>query len=280
MVLSAGEFHGERSHRREVSGFSLVESAYAPGAFIPTHSHENAFFSFVVRGDSFEETSGGRYARSASTLVFHPKGEPHANRWLEDGGSCLHVEIGMPKLEEILKAEISLAGPARFSDGRVCWLGSQLLWEFRRSDAAAGLAIEGLTLEILSEIARKAETSKAGDKPPWLLRVRDLISDRFMEPITLAEVAKEVGVHPAHLASTYRRYFGMTVGDQIRRRRVESAKHLLEHSNTPICEIALECGFADQSHFGKVYRQMTGTTPAESRRLFFDSPKHGPTSKS
>jgi AraC family transcriptional regulator len=183
-------------------------------------------------------------------------------------------------MEEMLKAEIPLSRPARFNGGRVGWLGSQLSKEIRRSDTAAGLAIEGMILEILSEIARREDSCDKGGKPQWLLRARDLISDRFMEPITLAEIAEEIGVHPAHLASTYRRHFGMTVGEQIRRRRIEVAKHRLENSSTPISEIALECGFSDQSHFGKVYRQLTGATSGDSRRLFVDYPKQEPTSKS
>jgi AraC family transcriptional regulator len=68
------------------------------------------------------------------------------------------------------------------------------------------------------------------------------------------------------LARTFRRQRGESVGDCVRRLRVESARRLLEDGRQPLSEVALAAGFADQSHFTRVFRRLTGMTPGEYRR--------------
>jgi quercetin dioxygenase-like cupin family protein len=91
--LTPGRFFGTVQRRREVGGFALVECAFSPGLRLPSHSHETAFFYFVLDGASTESTSGADRGAAAGTLVFYPAGEPHANHWLDTGGRCLHLEL-------------------------------------------------------------------------------------------------------------------------------------------------------------------------------------------
>jgi AraC family transcriptional regulator len=145
-------------------------------------------------------------------------------------------------------------------------LGTRLYKEFRQSDELSPLAIEGLTLELLAECSRQA--SRTGDRHPprWLLAVSDLVQARFREPLTLGAIAETVGVHPAHLARVFRRFHGCTLGDHVRRLRVEFACHRLTTSDAPLVDIALATGFSDQSHFSNAFRRHTGMTPAAFRR--------------
>jgi len=83
----------------------------------------------------------------------------------------------------------------------------------------------------------------------------------------LEALAATVGVHPVHLAREFRRRFHETVGHRIRDLRVARACQLLAESPLPLVEIAMEVGYADQAGFSTVFRQRTGLTPSEFRRL-------------
>jgi AraC family transcriptional regulator len=92
------------------------------------------------------------------------------------------------------------------------------------------------------------------------------VHDRFNDPLSLEAIAAAVGVHPSHLARVFRQQHQCTVGEYVRRLRLEFACHHLTTSDTPLAEIALAAGFADQSHFTKTFRRHIGTPPAQFRR--------------
>jgi AraC family transcriptional regulator len=133
-------------------------------------------------------------------------------------------------------------------------------------DELSPLAIEGLTLELLAESSRQASRTQDRQPPRWLLRVSDLVQARFHEPLTLGAIAESVGVHPAHLARVFRRFYGCTLGDYVRKLRVEFACHRLTTSDTPLADIALAAGFSDQSHFSNTFKRHTGMPPAVFRK--------------
>ena len=83
---------------------------------------------------------------------------------------------------------------------------------------------------------------------------------------SLAELAAGVGVHPVTLARAFRRTFGCTIGEYLRRLRIERAAEQLATGTQPLAEIALAAGFADQSHFSNVFRRRVGMSPSAYRR--------------
>jgi AraC family transcriptional regulator len=128
------------------------------------------------------------------------------------------------------------------------------------------LAVEGLLLEMVAALTRSASIPQDG--PVWLRRVEDLLRSRFSETITLGELAEEAGVHPIYLASVFRKRFGCSVGEFVRQLRVDRAATLLAHPRTSLAEIAFLTGFADQSHFTRIFKRATGLTPAAYRQAF------------
>ena len=82
----------------------------------------------------------------------------------------------------------------------------------------------------------------------------------------LAELARPAGVHPAHLARSFRRWYGCTPGHYLRRRRLEEAARLLATTDRPVVEIALGLGFYDQAHLTRRFRRPHGLSPARFRR--------------
>ena len=77
----------------------------------------------------------------------------------------------------------------------------------------------------------------------------------------LADLARELAVHPAHLARAFRGQFGTSVGGYVRRLRLDWAAAELERSDTALAAIALAAGFADQSHFTRIFRRLHRVHP-------------------
>jgi AraC family transcriptional regulator len=263
-------FYGQAQKCCEAGGFTFEESVYTAEwqLQLPLHTHENSFLHMVVEGVC--EEFYGRTTRIGcpSALAFHPAGEPHANRWHGAGGRVFHIDISPARAKAVRDYAPAESGPAEFRGGVAPWLARRLYREYQRPDSASLLAMEGLTLEILAETCRHRAPRQGRTPPRWLLRARELLHARFAEKLSLDEIAAAAGVHPMHFARVFRGHFGCTAGDYLRRLRVESACRQLASSNTPLSEVALSAGFADQSHFTKTFRRFMQMTPGEFRRNF------------
>ncbi len=266
--LGSGEFFGETLHRAEVGGLILVESRYAPQTRIPAHAHDDAFFYLVLDGSLTETCGSGTRFGGQGTVVYHPAGETHANHWLQAGGRCFHLELSAGWLERMRHRPHGLSAPARASGGPASWLAHKICMEARASDSAAPLAIEGLTLALVAEATRHGAPAPEPTAPRWLLTVRDMLESDLDGGYSLRELADRVEVHPTHLARTFRRHFGESLGSFVRRRRVERACVTLTTTDTPLADVALAAGFYDQSHFCRLFHRYTGHTPSAYRRLF------------
>jgi AraC family transcriptional regulator len=252
---------------REIAGFHSTETSHPPGFRIPGHFHEFDSLYVVLQG-SLTEFYGRRQREcKPSSVVFTPAGETHSDLFNNAGGRCLLVEIPSSFIERLAEAGVRLRDSLHSQGGMLAWLTIRLYREFERPDAMSQLSVEGLMLEALSELGRWNEKPSA-TAPLWLRQARSLLQDRFSENLGLDEIAESVGVHPAHLARSFRRCYGSTAGEYQRRLRVEYASRQLSETNTPILSIALTAGFADQAHFSRTFRDHTGMTPARFRAAF------------
>lgn len=111
------------------------------------------------------------------------------------------------------------------------------------------------------------EPPTRGGLAPWQARrVRRYIEKAFSERINIDELAEITRLSTSYFSAAFRATFGTSPHDYISRRRIDHAKQLMLNTDTPLCEIALDCGFADQSHLCRVFRRFTGQTPATWRR--------------
>lgn len=265
VTLTAGQYFGTLVRRRDDPRFTLTESVYAGGSEIPKHAHEHAYCGVLLDG-FYTENFGGRVREcTRATVVFHPSGEEHTERFGANGGRLFRIEPKPTCLAQIRQCSNVLDRPATFQGGALAHLSMRLYREFRRNDALAPLAIEGLTLELLVESGRQARCTAKERLPAWLLRVRDQLHAAGTQSITLTTLAANAGVHPVHLVRTFRRHYRLTPAEYLRHLRVDRAGQLLLHTRLPLAEIALAVGFADQSHFTRIFRRITGVTPAVYR---------------
>ncbi len=101
----------------------------------------------------------------------------------------------------------------------------------------------------------------------WQARmVKEFIDESLDSRIRLSDCASKVRLSNSHFSRAFKTTFGTTVCRYIRSRRVERAKQLMLHSQQPLSQIALACGFADQAHYCRVFRDVVGTSPNTWRR--------------
>jgi AraC-like DNA-binding protein len=94
----------------------------------------------------------------------------------------------------------------------------------------------------------------------------DYITRHYTQSLSLADIAREVGLSPYRLAHLVKAHTGKTVLQIILHARVQNARHLLENTDKSCTDIAYENGFNDQSYFIKHFKRLTGITPARYRR--------------
>jgi AraC family transcriptional regulator len=154
--------------------------------------------------------------------------------------------------------------PHAFRRGLIIHLAHRLHGEFLLRDEVSRLAIESLALGVLAEASRVAARPAERRAPEWLQQARAFAERHFAEPLALSAVASRVGVHPVHLARTFRHAYQTTFTAYVRQLRIEFARRELAGSGS-LSDIAVAAGFCDQSHFSRSFKQYTGLTPAEYR---------------
>jgi AraC family transcriptional regulator len=269
--LGPGCSNGEVLKSFETSGFIMTEIAYSAHSWLSEHFHENAHYCFVLQGTYTESHDKRKLHCEPSTLTFRQSGEIHADKFHNQEVRVFTLEIPSNWIERLRQDSIELGQSINFQGGTVTRLSERVVKEFHQMDTAAGLIIEGLTLELMAETSRYSTRKIEQKVPYWLKKAKDLIHARFTENLTLEQIASEVDIHPVHLASVFRQKYHCTVGEHIRGLRIKYACRQIAKGETPLAIIALEAGFANQGHFSNTFKRLTGFTPASYRNSFRQS---------
>lgn len=255
---TARSFFGQRLQALDATGFRLTATQYGQGLRTPRHQHEFAYLSIVMEGAAEQQVSGGVGRTEAGEMIFHPPGEWHSDRFLAPKTRLIQFEI-FPEL--LRRYPGDKVGRMTGRSQRCQWLAASVLQELRNPDEATPLAVEGLGLELLSAFWREKHGRGTNTAPDWVVRARELVQDRFPEHLTLTEVAEAVGVSAPNLARAYRRYHRCTLGEDLRRCRIEFACRQLSSTRRPLAEIATAAGFCDQAHFTRSFQRALSMSP-------------------
>jgi AraC family transcriptional regulator len=248
----------------DVDGMTLAELRFPPDYAQEEVVPELPYLALVLDGGLEKSFRLGTMHLNKACALTMPADVAHAARF---GPRGARIVIVKPK-KEPMHLGGSLDRLVQLSVPGMTWLAWRLAGELRAGDTAAPLAAAGFALELLAATSRASGFARRSRRPPaWLRSAEEVLRACHGDCIGLGELADAVGVHPTHLARAFRAHYGVSVGEYGRRVRLEWAAAEIAGGDTPLATIAARAGFADQSHFTRLFKHHVGTTPAQYRSM-------------
>ncbi len=244
--------------------YDVSDQRYIPGLTLKFGAETDAYFCFVS-GAISDLNPAKRFAYRGANLLFFPPHQPRSAGF-DESSQCLVVRVGPAMLSRV-RIELQDRSPLKIEGWEALWLIRKLQGEFLKNADSGSLIVEAIILQLLVIAARCSREEHAGNTRAWLSNVRNVIERQYLNEFRLSELASLAGVHRVHLVREFRKHYGATIGQYIRKLRIDHACQLLGQTNLPLSEISSTCRFADQSHFTKQFRKLSGLTPGAYRNL-------------
>jgi AraC family transcriptional regulator len=152
-------------------------------------------------------------------------------------------------------------------------LANALLDQVERADERSALFIDHVALAFHAHVIETYGNvvlpirSSPGKLSPWQLRrVLDFIAAHLNDDPSIADLARECALSSGYFSRAFRQTTGVTPHQWLTRRRIEQARQLLLGNGLGLADVALVCGFVDQSHFTRVFTKLEGDSPGRWRR--------------
>jgi AraC family transcriptional regulator len=261
MKLERGKYLGETIRQKSQHGLLLTLSKYAPSKAQPWHVHANPTLCLLIRGEHHDQVRIANFDQPPMTMVFHPTSEPHAGVIGPRGMLGLNVEYEAAWLErhELYGSDL---GGYRTLDSVWSQLGAlQLLAGVFREDGHTESDLDSNALDLLIPLVKRTFRREKLIRPDWLRRAEEYIHDAIRSPIRVYQVAREVRVHPVHLARVFRQHHDCSVSEYIRALRIADAGRIILRREQPIAMAACESGFVDQAHLSRWFSRTMGISP-------------------
>ena len=144
------------------------------------------------------------------------------------------------------------------------------MWDDDRIQAKSQIKVAAAMLHGYADdsiVDGKRPTTDTLVLAPWQMRkVKEFIDSSLDSTIRLRDCASQARLSASYFSRAFKAVFGITVCHYIRHRRIERAQQLMLLSKEPLSQIALSCGFADQAHYCRVFRDVVGLSPNAWRR--------------
>lgn len=251
----------------ETDAFRISRATFAAGR-LSRHYHDRACLTVILRGSFVEQFATRVVDCRSGGMLIKPPGESHSDEFA--GSSQIIIEPAEGAAMRLDGVEHAFRDVFYSRNALAVALGQRMASELARTDEFTQLAVEGLALELLADGCRasvRARASASSPPPAWLARVRERLHDECRRR-TLSELAAVAAVHPAYLARVFRRCYGVSIGQYARRARLDWVARQLLESTEPLSLIAINAGFADQSHLTRAFRAHRGCTPGQYRTRF------------
>lgn len=225
------------------------------------HFHENPHISFILNGGVIDKRHNVETERLSGELMFFHAGEHHQSIYKLFPAANISIEIsdsmfaGNMAGEAILNESLLKNPNAKFT---ILKIYRELLMHDEFSDCSIEMMLLNLFLN---------ETRTRNAHPRWLETVIELLNDNWNEPLSLTELSEAANVYPTTISKFFPKYVSCTLGEYRRRLKIERSLSYVKTSTLSLTDIAYHCGFADQSHFTRTFKQITGFLPRQYSAL-------------
>ena len=223
------------------------------------HCHENPHISFVLTGGNLEKRKNTEIERLPGKISFYHSGEYHQSVKIIDKSRHINLELQRQFFAECDVSENELSGAVtRTPDAKFLLL--KIYRELVLRDELSAISVRMLLLQLLNNPSQKQHTS-------WILQIEELLRNNCSQQLSLNNLAAAVHLHPVTVSREFHKHHSCTLGEYMRKLKVEKALTLVKTTKWSLTEIAFECGFADQSHFIRTFKCFTGFLPRDYRKI-------------
>jgi len=259
------------------NGVTVMQADFADHAF-ERHSHDCYAIGVTTHGVQRFACKGRQYDSQAGDFVlFNPDDDHDGRRGTDDGFGYTIWYVPEDVVAGMLAAHAGVADGRYFSRPHV--VDRQMADTFRRlSIGLVDARSESLRVEtqvqsflesMLGRHAARPQTPvmPAGDgNAPALARLKDYIRSHYADDIVVAELAAMAGLSRAHLTRAFSARYHMPPHVYLNTVRIMQAQARIRRG-MPLSMVALECGFADQSHLTRRFKGSVGVTPSAWRTM-------------
>lgn len=238
---------------------NLAVTTYSEGAIMDLHDHKQTQISVVLEGANHEESemSSLHFGRPAEVII-KPRGLMHSNTFSND---CTIITA---QLKEENHSKLRQDGMLK--EWRVLSPvgGYRLLLSIMKCRTES--EYYHTLNDILTSFSANTEDRREST-PDWLEEVRHLLESSYHTVIRNDFIGRALKKHPVYIARMFKRHYGMSMKTYVKLLRTNGAIKSITSAEDILAGVALENGFADQSHLNRTFKSHTGLTPNEFRRL-------------
>lgn len=259
------------------NGVTLMQASFTDHAF-ERHSHDCFAIGLTTYGVQSFRCKGERYNSQVGDFVlFNPDEDHDGSQGTADGFRYTIWYVPDDFVSSCLADEGGLAASRYFSSPHIA--DRRMAATFRQLSAglqempAESLRAESIMRSFLGTmLSRHGERPRLADSLPHnvgtatLARVRDYIRTYYQRDVTVSDLAAVAGLSRAHLTRAFSSAFHTPPHVYLNTVRVAQAQTLIR-LGVPLATVALECGFADQSHLTRRFKGSIGVTPSEWRKM-------------
>ncbi|MVM35662.1 helix-turn-helix domain-containing protein [Spirosoma sp. HMF4905] len=262
-ITGTREYSGNVKLKKNCQGVIVSVTLYdQPSLNDQTHYHTNPHFGFTVQGGCIERKQD-RYELAPGDISYYMAGEKHQVVRVAKPSIRVNLEIEPPFIDAYQLTDTIIHKTAT-KDLATKFLMVAIYHELLTNQECSSLNIHQLVLALFHQSKKIANEKSI---PAWVPIVCDYLRAHGHEPLTLTDLARVAGVHPVTLSKYFARYVGCNLGHYIRQIRVEKSIGLIKATNASMGSISYQCGFFDQSHFNRSFKEVNGILPGRYKKL-------------
>lgn len=235
------------------------------------HRHDDVELIVPLDGNAVLEHAGGRHLLANRVCAVFWAGLPHQVVDHDDGMTVAWLTV---PLADVLAWQLPAAFTGGILRGALCTFDAPPALEsamaaWQRDIGGTAVLTQAARLEAQAWLLRASSfgSASAPARPhDAATTMASFISIHFREPLSVADVAAVVHLHPSTASALFRRHLGITIGVYLAQCRVAEAQRLLISTDATTSDIAMQSGFGSTSRFYERFSRDVGTPPAAYRR--------------
>jgi len=244
-------------------GISVVETEYKEKVYEGWHSHNTAHLTYFLKGGTTEKRKSGSETLGPGSLLFYHSDELHLNKNTLFPSRNINIEVEDDFLK-VLQLSEGMIEKSILNAVQTRFLILRIFKETLTADSYSGDSIQML----FSQLSGSGKSlDRYPSTPIWVKHIEELLNDCWNESPTLSELSMKLQLNPVTISKHFPKYFGCTYGEYMRRLKIDRSLFLVQDQELPLTEIAMHCGFSDQSHFIRTFKSQTVFLPRQFQKL-------------